>query len=299
MKKTLLFLSSAFCLVACQQKSAEIPEPEPVDTVKTVVDTVAIDTVLPEAPKVPMYDTEIFNYDTAYYVDPNNPQHKFVKYKAVLAMPCKNDSDWLVSAIRYDVMNFATENPVSDPVVATYGHFATVSTKFKTEFRAASDFSKGHYYDWTIARFTKNVYQDSRLYCFAKGMYDNKGGTPLYGLSYSNWDKKLKEKIEFDNLFAEKDVEDIRTVLVNCMVKMYGVANEDSLVTKGINPEQITPSDKFLLTKDTIYFVYSPYELGMEAERSVKIPVANKQLRQYMDTTKSIVRYLLEDKSEK
>ena len=117
----------------------------------------------------------------------------------------------------------------------------------------------------------------------------------MSGLSYSNWDKKLKEKVEYEDLFSEKDVEDIRNVLVGCMVKKYGVVNEDSLASKGISVEQIAPSRKFLLTKDTIYFVYSPYELGMEAERSVKIPVANKQLRQFMDTTKSIVRYLLED----
>lgn len=300
MKKTLLFLSSAFCLVACQQKPAEVPEPEPVvDTVKTVVDTVAKDTVVPEIPKIPMYDTEIFNYDTAYYVDPNNQQHKFVKYKTVLAMPSRNDGDKLVTDIRFDIMSFATDRQMTDPVVATTGYFAAVATKFKTDFRAANEFSKNRYFDWSVARFTKVSYQDSRLYCVAKGVYENMGNNPLYGLTYSNWDKKLKEKIEFNDLFAEKDVEDIRGVLVDCMVKIYGVANEDSLVTKGISPEQITPSNKFLLTKDTIFFVYSPYELGMEAERSVKIPVANKQLRQFMDTTKSIVRYLLEDKSKK
>ena len=263
--------------------------------IQIVLDTAAKDSVLPDTPKTLLYDTEIFIYDTAYYVDPNQPLHKFVKYKAVLAMPARNDSDKLVRDIRFDVMNFATERLMTDPIVATTGYFASVATRFKTEFRAADEFSKSRYFDWTVARFTKNTYQDSRLYCMAKGIYENTGSTPLFGLSYSNWDKKLKEKVEYEDLFSEKDVEDIRNVLVGCMVKKYGVVNEDSLASKGISVEQIAPSRKFLLTKDTIYFVYSPYELGREAERSVKIPVANKQLRQFMDTTKSIVRYLLED----
>ena len=296
MKKTLLFLPAIFCLVSCHTKSDAGSEQGGLsDTIQTVVDSVVKDSVVPEAPKIPLYDTEIFQYDTAYYVDPNQPQHKFVKYKAVLAMPARNDSDKLVRDIRFDIMKFATERQMTDPIVATTGYFAAVATKFKTDFRAADEFTKNHYFDWKVARFTKNSYQDTRLYCVAKAIYENTGSTPLFGLSYSNWDKKLKEKVEYEDLFSEKDVEDIRNVLVSCMVKQYGVANEDSLTTKGITIEQIAPSRKFLLTKDTIYFVYSPYELGMEAERSVRIPVANKQLRQFMDTTKSIVRYLLED----
>lgn len=295
--KNLLFCCFAVAFfVSCNTKSSEISTPDTVaDSIQIVLDTAAKDSVLPETPKTLLYDTEIFIYDTAYFVDPNQPQHKYVKYKAVLAMPSRNDSDKLVTDIRFDVMNFATERLMTDPIVATTGYFASVATRFKTEFRAADEFSKSRYFDWTVARFTKNTYQDSRLYCMAKGIYENTGSTPLFGLSYSNWDKKLKEKVEYEDLFSEKDVEDIRNVLVGCMVKKYGVVNEDSLASKGISVEQIAPSRKFLLTKDTIYFVYSPYELGMEAERSVKIPVANKQLRQFMDTTKSIVRYLLED----
>lgn len=296
MKNLLICCFAVAFFVSCNTKSSEISTPDTVaDSIQIVLDTAAKDSVLPDTPKTLLYDTEIFIYDTAYYVDPNQPLHKFVKYKAVLAMPARNDSDKLVRDIRFDVMNFATERLMTDPIVATTGYFASVATRFKTEFRAADEFSKSRYFDWTVARFTKNTYQDSRLYCMAKGIYENTGSTPLFGLSYSNWDKKLKEKVEYEDLFSEKDVEDIRNVLVGCMVKKYGVVNEDSLASKGISVEQIAPSRKFLLTKDTIYFVYSPYELGMEAERSVKIPVANKQLRQFMDTTKSIVRYLLED----
>lgn len=296
MKNLLIYCFAVAFFVSCNTKSSEISAPDTVaDSIQIVLDTAAKDSVLPETPKRLLYDTEIFSYDTAYYVDPNQPQHKFVKYKAVLAMPSRNDSDKLVTDIRFDIMNFATERQMTDPIVATTGYFASVATRFKTEFRAADEFSKNRYFDWKVARFTKNSYQDSRLYCVAKGIYENTGSTPLFGLSYSNWDKKLKEKVDYEDLFSEKDVEDIRNVLVDCMVKKYGVANEDSLVSKGISVEQIAPSRKFLLTKDTIYFVYSPYELGMEAERSVRIPVANKQLRQFMDTTKSIVRYLLED----
>lgn len=296
MKNLLIYCFAVAFFVSCNTKSSEISVPDTVaDSIQIVLDTAAKDSVLPDTPNTLLYDTEIFIYDTAYYVDPNQPQHKYVKYKAVLAMPARNDSDKLVRDIRFDVMNFATERLMTDPIVATTGYFASVATRFKTEFRAADEFSKSRYFDWTVARFTKNTYQDSRLYCMAKGIYENTGSTPLFGLSYSNWDKKLKEKVEYEDLFSEKDVEDIRNVLVGCMVKKYGVVNEDSLASKGISVEQIAPSRKFLLTKDTIYFVYSPYELGMEAERSVKIPVANKQLRQFMDTTKSIVRYLLED----
>ena len=296
MKNLLIYCFAVAFFVSCNTKSSEISAPDTVaDSIQIVLDTAAKDSVLPDTPKTLLYDTEIFIYDTAYFVDPNQPQHKYVKYKAVLAMPSKNDSDKLVTDIRFDVMNFATERLMTDPIVATTGYFASVATRFKTEFRAADEFSKSRYFDWTVARFTKNTYQDSRLYCMAKGIYENTGSTPLFGLSYSNWDKKLKEKVEYEDLFSEKDVEDIRNVLVGCRVKKYGVVNEDSLASKGISVEQIAPSRKFLLTKDTIYFVYSPYELGMEAERSVKIPVANKQLRQFMDTTKSIVRYLLED----
>ena len=296
MKNLLICCFAVAFFVSCNTKSSEISVPDTVaDSIQIVLDTAAKDSVLPDTPKTLLYDTEIFNYDTAYYVDPNQPQHKYVKYKAVLAMPSRNDSDKLVTDIRFDIMNFATERLMTDPIVATTGYFASVATRFKSEFRAADEFSKSRYFDWTVARFTKNTYQDSRLYCMAKGIYENTGSTPLFGLSYSNWDKKLKEKVEYEDLFSEKDVEDIRNVLVGCMVKKYGVVNEDSLASKGISVEQIAPSRKFLLTKDTIYFVYSPYELGMEAERSVKIPVANKQLRQFMDTTKSIVRYLLED----
>lgn len=296
MKNLLICCFAVAFFVSCNTKSSEISTPDTVaDSIQIVLDTAAKDSVLPDTPKTLLYDTEIFIYDTAYFVDPNQPLHKFVKYKAVLAMPARNDSDKLVRDIRFDVMNFATERLMTDPIVATTGYFASVATRFKTEFRAADEFSKSRYFDWTVARFTKNTYQDSRLYCMAKGIYENTGSTPLFGLTYSNWDKKLKEKVEYEDLFSEKDVEDIRNVLVGCMVKKYGVVNEDSLASKGISVEQIAPSRKFLLTKDTIYFVYSPYELGMEAERSVKIPVANKQLRQFMDTTKSIVRYLLED----
>ena len=296
MKNLLIYCFAVAFFVSCNTKSSEISAPDTVaDSIQIVLDTAAKDSVLPDTPKTLLYDTEIFIYDTAYYVDPNQPQHKFVKYKAVLAMPSRNDSDKLVTDIRFDVMNFATERLMTDPIVATTGYFASVATRFKTEFRAADEFSKSRYFDWTVARFTKNTYQDSRLYCMAKGIYENTGSTPLFGLSYSNWDKKLKEKVEYEDLFSEKDVEDIRNVLVDCMVKKYGVMNEDSLASKGISVEQIVPSRKFLLTKDTIYFVYSPYELGMEAERSVKIPVANKKSRHFMDTTKSIVRYLLED----
>ena len=296
MKNLLIYCFAVAFFVSCNTKSSEISVPDTVaDSIQIGLDTAAKDSVLPDTPNTLLYDTEIFIYDTAYYVDPNQPQHKYVKYKAVLAMPARNDSDKLVRDIRFDVMNFATERLMTDPIVATTGYFASVATRFKTEFRAADEFSKSRYFDWTVARFTKNTYQDSRLYCMAKGIYENTGSTPLFGLSYSNWDKKLKEKVEYEDLFSEKDVEDIRNVLVGCMVKKYGVVNEDSLASKGISVEQIAPSRKFLLTKDTIYFVYSPYELGMEAERSVKIPVANKQLRQFMDTTKSIVRYLLED----
>lgn len=296
MKNLLICCFAVAFFVSCNTKSSEISAPDTVaDSIQIVLDTAAKDSVLPSTPKTLLYDTEIFIYDTAYFVDPNQPLHKFVKYKAVLAMPARNDSDKLVRDIRFDVMNFATERLMTDPIVATTGYFASVATRFKTEFRAADEFSKSRYFDWIVARFTKNTYQDSRLYCMAKGIYENTGSTPLFGLSYSNWDKKLKEKVEYEDLFSEKDVEDIRNVLVGCMVKKYGVVNEDSLASKGISVEQIAPSRKFLLTKDTIYFVYSPYELGMEAERSVKIPVANKQLRQFMDTTKSIVRYLLED----
>ncbi len=296
MKNLLICCFAVAFFVSCNTKSSEISTPDTVaDSIQIVLDTAAKDSVLRDTPKTLLYDTEIFIYDTAYFVDPNQPQHKYVKYKAVLAMPSRNDSDKLVTDIRFDVMNFATERLMTDPIVATTGYFASVATRFKTEFRAADEFSKSRYFDWTVARFTKNTYQDSRLYCMAKGIYENTGSTPLFGLSYSNWDKKLKEKVEYEDLFSEKDVEDIRNVLVGCMVKKYGVVNEDSLASKGISVEQIAPSRKFLLTKDTIYFVYSPYELGMEAERSVKIPVANKQLRQFMDTTKSIVRYLLED----
>lgn len=283
-------------LMACSNKPTESTETKLTeDTVKIVADTVKKDAVVHDATKPPMYDTEVFNYDTAYYVDPNNQQHKFVKYKAVLAMPSRNDNDKLVTDIRFDIMSFATERLMTDPDIATKGYFATVATEFKTGFRSANDFSKNRYFDWTVARFTKIAYQDSRLYCIAKGLYENKGNTPVYGLTYSNWDKKLKEKIEYNDLFSEKDAEDIRNVLVSTMVKLYGVEDEVSLETKGISPEQIMPSNKFLLTKDTIYFVYSPYELGMEAERSIKIPVASKQLQQFMDTTKSIIRYLLEN----
>lgn len=296
MKNLLIYCFAVAIFVSCNTKSSEISAPDTVaDSIQIVLDTAAKDSVLPDTPKTLLYDTEIFIYDTAYFVDPNQPQHKYVKYKAVLAMPSRNDSDKLVTDIRFDIMNFATERLMTDPIVATTGYFASVATRFKTEFREADEFSKSRYFDWTVARFTKNTYQDSRLYCMAKGIYENTGSTPLFGLSYSNWDKKLKEKVEYEDLFSEKDVEDIRNVLVGCMVKKYGVVNEDSLASKGISVEQIAPSRKFLLTKDTIYFVYSPYELGMEAERSVKIPVANKQLRQFMDTTKSIVRYLLED----
>lgn len=296
MKNLLIYCFAVAFFVSCNTKSSEISAPDTVaDSIQIVLDTAAKDSVLPDTPKTLLYDTEIFIYDTAYFVDPNQSQHKYVKYKAVLAMPSRNDSDKLVTDIRFDVMNFATERLMTDPIVATTGYFASVATRFKTEFRAADEFSKSRYFDWTVARFTKNTYQDSRLYCMAKGIYENTGSTPLFGLSYSNWDKKLKEKVEYEDLFSEKDVEDIRNVLVGCMVKKYGVVNEDSLASKGISVEQIAPSRKFLLTKDTIYFVYSPYELGMEAERSVKIPVANKQLRHFMDTTKSIVRYLLED----
>lgn len=296
MKNLLIYCFAVAFFVSCNTKSSEISTPDTVaDSIQIVLDTAAKDSVLPDTPKTLLYDTEIFIYDTAYFVDPNQPQHKYVKYKAVLAMPARNDSDKLVRDIRFDIMKFATERQMTDPIVATTGYFATVATKFKTDFRAADEFTKNHYFDWKVARFTKNSYQDTRLYCVAKAIYENTGSTPLFGLSYSNWDKKLKEKVEYEDLFSEKDVEDIRNVLVACMVKKYGVANEDSLASKGIAVEQIAPSTKFLLTKDTIYFVYSPYELGMEAERSVRIPVANKQLRQFMDTTKSIVRYLLED----
>ena len=296
MKNLLIYCFAVAFFVSCNTKSSEISTPDTVaDSIQIVLDTAAKDSVLPDTPKTLLYDTEIFIYDTAYFVDPNQPQHKYVKYKAVLAMPARNDSDKLVRDIRFDIMKFATERQMTDPIVATTGYFATVATKFKTDFRAADEFSKNHYFDWKVARFTKNSYQDTRLYCVAKAIYENTGSTPLHGLAYSNWDKKLKEKVEYEDLFLEKDVEDIRNVLVACLVKQYGVANEDSLESKGISIEQIAPSRKFLLTKDTIYFVYSPYELGMEAERSVRIPVANKQLRQFMDTTKSIVRYLLED----
>lgn len=297
MRKTLLLASSLLGLVACQQKPVETPVPEPVeDTVKTVVDTVAVeDTVVLVAPRLPMYDTEIFSYDTAYFVDPNNQQHKFVKYKATLVMPIRNDSDKLVTDIRFDIMNFAAERLMTDPVVATTGYFAAIATKFKTEFRSANEFSKNHYFDWSVARSTKLAYQDSRLFCVAKGVSENTGDTPLNGMSYSNWDKQLKEKVEYDALFVKKHSEDIRGVVVDCMVKKYGVADEVSLKSIGISSEQIAPSNNFLLTKDTVFFVYSPYELGLDSGRIISIPVAVKQLSQYMDKSKSIVRYLLEN----
>lgn len=296
MKKTLLFLSVALGFVACRNKPAETPEPEPAaDTVKTVTDTMAKDTVVPELPKLPMYESDTFTYDTAYYVDPNNQQHKFVKYKVSLVMPKSKEDDRLVKNIRYDIVNFASGNEMSNYVVAARGCFAKVATQFKTDFRAANEFSKNHYFEWIVARYTKVAYQDSRLYCVAKGLFENKGNSPVFGLTYSNWDKKTKERIEYKNLFAEKDAEDIRNVLVECIMRKYGVADEASLEAKGVSAEQIAPSNKFLLTKDTIFFTYSPYELGVDAERSIKIPVATKQLRPYMDTTKSIVRYLLEN----
>ncbi|MEE1177138.1 MAG: hypothetical protein U0K71_09035, partial [Paludibacteraceae bacterium] len=110
MKNLLIYCFAVAFFVSCNTKSSEISTPDTVaDSIQIVLDTAVKDSVLPETPKTLLYDTEIFNYDTAYYVDPNQPQHKFVKYKAVLAMPSRNDSDKLVTDIRFDVMNFATE----------------------------------------------------------------------------------------------------------------------------------------------------------------------------------------------
>lgn len=295
MRIFLLTVIAATLLASCQDKNVPVPQVEVADTIKTVEEPIEEDTVVEVAPQIPMYSSEIFTYDTAYYVDPNHQQHKFVKYKVLLTLPANDDSDKLVTDIRFDIMNFATERLMTNPTLATTGYFASLATNFKTEFRAANEFSKNRYFDWSVVRIAKVAYQDERLYCVAKAIHEEKNASPLYGLVYSNWDKLKKEKIEYDDLFAEKDAEDIRNVLVESMVKKYGVADEASLESKGISPEQIAPSNKFLLTKDTIYFVYSPYELGMNEESSIKIAVANKRLRQYLDPTKSIVRYLLEN----
>lgn len=300
MKKTLLFVIMTVCFVTCQMTQVEntsAPKSGS-DSIKTVVDTIAKDTVVHEEPKLPMYDNEDFSYDSAYYVNPNFPQHKFVRFKAQLTLPVKNDSDRLVNAIRYDILNFGIGEQTANSEIACLGGYLYLLKEFRTAFRSADDYSKQHYFDWTVARFSKNTYQDARLYCMAKGLFENKGGNPISGsLTYSNWDKKSRKKIEYNDLFFEKDSEQIRSVVINCMAKLFGVENEAGLETKGVSTEQITPSQNFMLTKDTIYFVYSPLELDIDPEqsRSIKVPVANKQLGHFMNQKKSIVKYLLEE----
>ena len=71
MKNLLICCFAVAFFVSCNTKSSEISAPDTVaDSIQIVLDTAAKDSVLPDTPKTLLYDTEIFIYDTAYFVDP-------------------------------------------------------------------------------------------------------------------------------------------------------------------------------------------------------------------------------------
>ncbi|MCQ2199327.1 MAG: hypothetical protein MJZ19_06350 [Paludibacteraceae bacterium] len=304
MKRLLLLLSicSIVFLSGCNKPVKKVECEAVKDTVP--VDTIVKPVVLPKiTPKDTVVEARIeimkrdtLSYDSTFYLLPYDSMDRYYTYDIKLVVPMRirnmyaETRNALADSIRRTAIEFATWRRLDDHVLAGRGYFGerVMSFKEKCRSREIQALRKLNikYYKTDIYR-SLIINEDARLLSQCM-VAEVKEADRLVrnDIIFVNWDKRSGKRLGLFDIIDRNKTEDVRELIISEGMKKGLI---DTTSSKSMIPEGIIVSSSFILTRDTMYFSYLPYELN---EDQTYIPVSLDSLEKFANQKHTIWEHI-------
>lgn len=304
MKKLFLLLSifSVAFLSSCKKPvetkvEAEIKDTVPVDTiVKPVVfpKITPKDTVVEARIEIMKRDT--LSYDSTFYLLPYDSTDRYYTYDIKLVVPTRirnmyaETRNALADSIRRTAIEFATWRRLDDHVLAGRGYFGerVMSFKEKCRSREIQALRKLNikYYKTDIYRSL--IINEDVILLSQCMVAEVKEADRLVRneIVFVNWDKRYGKRLGLYDIIDCNKTEDVRELIISEGIKKGLI---DTTSSESMIPEGIIVSPSFILTRDTMYFSYLPYEMN---EEQIYIPVPLDSLERFANPKHTIWNHL-------
>lgn len=109
--------------------------------------------------------------------------------------------------------------------------------------------------------------------------YDFGGAHPTTNYIYFNIDRKTGKELELSDVFVENYEEKLDELLVGALMKKLGVTTMKEVQEKDyLTMNGMFPSKNFLLTKDSILFLYNQYDIAPYVMGQTELGFTYKEL---------------------
>ncbi len=305
MKGLFLFLSICSCifLSGCKKSAEDKVESKP------TADTVPVDTIVKPVviPKITPKDTiveacieimkrDTLSYDSTFYLLPYDSTDRYYTYdiKVVVVPNIRTHyaevKNALADSTRRTAIEFATWRRLDDHVLAGRGYFGERVMSFKEKCRSREIQALRKlgikYYKTDIYR-SLIINEDSRLLTQCMVAEVKEADRLVRNeIVFVNWDKRYPKRLNLYDILDQTKSEKIRELIISEGMKKGLI---DTTSSESMIPEGIIVSPSFVLTRDTMYFSYLPYELN---EEQTYIPVSLDSLKQFANSKHSIWEHL-------
>lgn len=98
-----------------------------------------------------------------------------------------------------------------------------------------------------------------------------------------NFNAKNGAEIILDSIFTPNFEQPLSAALISALGLQLGATTPEEINEKGyFNIEELYPTNNFLLTKDSIIFLYNPYEIAPYSMGSTRIALGYNQIQQLL-----------------
>ena len=104
-----------------------------------------------------------------------------------------------------------------------------------------------------------------------------------YALIFMNFDPVSGHEIKLCDIFAPNFEEPLSATLIQALGRQLGATTPEQINEKGyFNIEELYPTENFLLTGDSIIFLYNPYEIAPYSTGETRIALGYNELQEIM-----------------
>lgn len=136
----------------------------------------------------------------------------------------------------------------------------------------------------SISTDMKTLGGDVRTYVYSISWYDGMSAHGMYEDRIFHVDMKAHRRVSLNDVFRLRQTKKLSDLIVKSLARQVGVSTLAELrgyayFWEGQEP---MPSDNFYMDKDTVSFVYNPYEIAPYAVGKVTVNVPKKEIRPLM-----------------
>lgn len=221
----------------------------------------------------------VVTYDVSFPADFKQSKSETDKLRALLntAILNNNESDMqkAVKAAVTDKLTSYTTSP-ADPADESLEDETTPFRRFG------------------IRQSVRPVFHSSDFLCITKTSTTSKDSKPsLQSKAYYTFDLISHKRIMLADIFSDNDIPNVNGLLKKQLLESTKCNNADQLADIGyFNADNLSATENFSLTDNSIVFHYNPLEIACYAVGEVNIALPFDEIRQYVSTESPINRLI-------